>query len=82
MLHCALTSSQSTALAHVVEAAAELDQQDNRRDQGGSDAEAESCSSRLNEACLLLCIALLDHPLHGNIYDSVIVGFFAVLGIN
>jgi hypothetical protein len=30
---------------------------------------------------LLLCIALLDHQLHGNIYDSIIVGFLAVLGI-
>jgi hypothetical protein len=29
-----------------------------------------------------LCIALLDHPLYGNIYDSVVVGFLAVLGIS
>lgn len=25
---------------------------------------------------------LLDHPLHGSIYNSVIIGFLAVLGIN
>jgi hypothetical protein len=35
----------------------------------------------LDHACLLLCIALLDQSLRGNIYDSVIVGFLAVLGI-
>lgn len=29
----------------------------------------------------MLCIALLDHPLYRDVYDSVIVGFFAVLGI-
>ena len=31
---------------------------------------------------MYLGIALLDHQLHGNIYDSVVVGFLAVLGIN
>ncbi len=35
----------------------------------------------LDEACLLLCIALLDHLLHGDIYDSVIIRFLAVLGV-
>ncbi len=29
-----------------------------------------------------MCISLLDHILHGYIYDSIIVGFLAVLGIN
>jgi hypothetical protein len=31
---------------------------------------------------LNFCISLLDHSLKGNIYDSVVVGFFAVMGIN
>lgn len=35
----------------------------------------------LDHATLLLCIALLDHALYKDIYDSVIVRFFAVLGI-
>lgn len=66
-----------------MQAAAELDQRDNQQDQGGGDAAGvESCCEKLDEACLLLCIALLDHPLHSNIYNSVIVGFLAVLGIN
>ena len=36
----------------------------------------------LDEACLQLCIALLDHRLMGDIYDSIVVGFLAVLGID
>ena len=34
------------------------------------------------QSCLDLCIALLDHKLHGKLTDSIIVGFLAVLGIN
>ncbi|KFZ23250.1 hypothetical protein V502_02271, partial [Pseudogymnoascus sp. VKM F-4520 (FW-2644)] len=33
-------------------------------------------------ACLRFCIALLDHRLMGPIYDSVIVGFLAIQGID
>jgi hypothetical protein len=36
----------------------------------------------LDRACLELWIAVLDHQLLGKIYDSVIVGFLAVLGID
>jgi hypothetical protein len=32
--------------------------------------------------CLNLCIALLDHKLHGKLTDSIVVVFLAVLGIN
>lgn len=34
------------------------------------------------QACLGLCIALLDHTLHGKLTDSIVVGFLAALGIN
>jgi hypothetical protein len=44
--------------------------------------EPEEPSRTLRRECLNLCISLLDHSLKGNIYDSVVVGFFAVLGIN
>jgi hypothetical protein len=37
---------------------------------------------KLDLACLQLCITLLDHCLMGDIFDSVIVGFLAVLGID
>lgn len=37
---------------------------------------------RLDRACLDLSIALLDHPLKGELYESALVGFLAVLGID
>lgn len=36
----------------------------------------------LDMACLDLCIALLDDQLHGNIYESPVISFLAVLGID
>jgi hypothetical protein len=39
-------------------------------------------SAELEQACLQLCIALLDHKLHGKVTDSIVVGFLAVNGIN
>ncbi|EED11948.1 hypothetical protein TSTA_000260 [Talaromyces stipitatus ATCC 10500] len=36
----------------------------------------------LDRACLRLSIALLDHLLKGDLYESGLVGFLAVLGIN
>ena len=37
---------------------------------------------RLDRACLALSIALLDHALKGDIYESAVVGFLAVLGLD
>jgi hypothetical protein len=69
-----------------MQAAAEIcqqEQQDEAKDQAGGGLRVESSYyKKLDEACLLFCITLLDHALLGNIYDSVIVGFLAVLGIN
>jgi hypothetical protein len=36
----------------------------------------------LNRACLLLCIALLDHTIQGDHFKSVVLSFLAVLSIN
>jgi hypothetical protein len=36
----------------------------------------------LNRACLQLCIALLNHTLKGDHFESVVLSFLAVLGIN
>ncbi|KAJ9655720.1 hypothetical protein H2201_008738, partial [Coniosporium apollinis] len=52
------------------------------RSKDDSLAELKALQERLDDSCLRFCISLLDHSLKGNIYDSVIVGFFAVLGIN
>jgi hypothetical protein len=78
-LHCCLTAAQTVALSNVVERAAEVMQlqEDGDIDQKLSTAQIQA----LDEATLLLCIALLDHALYKDIYDSVIVGFLAVLGI-
>jgi hypothetical protein len=37
---------------------------------------------RLDKACLDLSIALLDHPLKGDLFDSTLIGFLAVLGVD
>lgn len=37
---------------------------------------------RVDDACLRVCISLLDHDLRGDLYESVVVGFFAVLGVD
>jgi hypothetical protein len=36
----------------------------------------------LDSACLLLCIALLDHTLQGDHFESVVLSFLAILGID
>ena len=36
----------------------------------------------VDEACLELCISLLDHNLRGDLFESAIVGFLAALGID
>jgi hypothetical protein len=80
-LHYVLTSGQSAALSSIMQAAVEIYQQEQQEQGGGSSVEG-SYYGKLDEACLLFCITLLDHALLGNIYDSVIVGFLVVLGIN
>jgi hypothetical protein len=42
---------------------------------------AEEIRKRLNDKCLILMVSLLDHKLYGDIYDSIIVSFLAVMGI-
>jgi hypothetical protein len=42
---------------------------------------AEEVVRDLDTACLLLCIALLDHTLQGDHFESVVLSFLAVLGI-
>jgi hypothetical protein len=37
---------------------------------------------RLDDLCLRFCISLLDHVLRGDLFESVVVRFFAAKGIN
>lgn len=42
----------------------------------------EMTQNQLDQACLALSIALLDHTLKGDLFDSTLVGFLAVLGVD
>ena len=46
------------------------------------DVDALSNDGEALRACLDLCMALLDHELKGNIYDSIVVDFLAAIGID
>jgi hypothetical protein len=61
-LHCLLTTAQLAALDEVGQAAHTYVQE---REQ-----EAPAVQSTLDQACLRFCIALLDHRLMGDLYDS------------
>lgn len=37
---------------------------------------------RTQQCCLDLCIALLDHEIKGDLFENVVVGFFAVIAID
>lgn len=37
---------------------------------------------QLDNACLILSITLLDHPLKGDLFESTVIGFLAVLGVD
>jgi hypothetical protein len=45
-------------------------------------AHSKEPTDKIDKACLDLCISLLDHDLRGDIYESVVVGFLAALGID
>src|SRR5436190_2328083 len=72
-LHCLLTPVQLAALDQVAQAAHTYVREQQ---------EMPAFQSALDHACLRFCIALLDQRLMGDLYDSVIVGFLAVLGID
>ena len=39
-------------------------------------------TNEIERSCLDLCISLLDHDMRSNIYESVVIGFLAMLGID
>ncbi|KAF4547048.1 Hypothetical protein D9617_64g101310 [Elsinoe fawcettii] len=54
-----------------------------RKCQGKADgADLAARKQTLDRECLVFCISLLDHTLKGDIYESVVVGFLAILGID
>jgi hypothetical protein len=82
-LHYALTNAQSAALEQLTRAIEALD--NSIPLVAGPNYHSsflKPLQEELDQACLRFCITLLDHCLNGPIYDSVVVGFLAVLGIN
>ncbi|KAF3031497.1 hypothetical protein E8E11_000866 [Didymella keratinophila] len=47
-----------------------------------SEEEKRQATADLDKACLQLCISLLDHTLRGDHFESVVLSFLAVLGID
>ena len=76
---------QATVLLHRL-TEAQQEALDNLLDQVRTLSRAERGDCRLerltDRACLLLCISLLDHHLRGSMFESVALGFLAILGID
>ena len=68
-----LTDSQQENLDRLLECVRSL----SRARQGQGQLEMAT-----DRACLLLCISLLDHHLRGTMFESVALGFLAILGID
>lgn len=86
MLEHRFTSRQAACLNRAMEQAATLCQAQSTDMAAACSSAAivavEGAADRLDRTCLDLCISLLDHELKGPVYESVIVGFLAALGID
>ncbi|PSN61573.1 hypothetical protein BS50DRAFT_604116 [Corynespora cassiicola Philippines] len=74
-----LTTSQLRHLDQMMGYGEELLPLKDGRQQNGTQKDTQS---QLDRACLLFCIAVLDHTLKGGLFESVTVGFLAVLGVD
>ncbi|EON68441.1 hypothetical protein W97_07651 [Coniosporium apollinis CBS 100218] len=83
-----LTTAQLTHLDQMIGYGEELlalkneEKQEAEKHWEGRDMLRKEIQSQLDRACLLFCISLLDHTLKGDLFESVIVGFLAVLGVD
>jgi hypothetical protein len=77
-----LTSRQTALLDELLAVAREL--VDRRLDGGAypNEAAAPYLTQRIDNLCLEFCIAALDHQLKGDIFESVVLAFLAVSGID
>jgi hypothetical protein len=74
-----LTAAQEGTLTSMEEHGQDLTR---LRQVGGSDADIQKATGSLDDACLEFSIQLLDHTLTGDLHESVLVGFLAILGIH
>lgn len=72
------TDEQLLALTSMVHVAQDLD---NAAREEHDQEYVEGLSQRLEDECLTFCITLLDHRLYGDLFDSLVIGFLAVLAI-
>jgi hypothetical protein len=80
-----LTNAQLSHLDRVMRLAEELSSPQRLQGSDASPTEGEGIAEvvcDLDRACLLLCIALLDHTLQGDHFESVVLSFLAVHGID
>jgi hypothetical protein len=92
LLHYYVTEPQTVAIDRLIaayRAIQKLERQSRRRNSASQPSWAidyatnsVEAQTHLRRCCLDLCISLLDHELRGNLYDSLIVSFLAVRGIN
>ncbi|KAJ0129487.1 Uncharacterized protein HZ326_27420 [Fusarium oxysporum f. sp. albedinis] len=77
-LHYRLTEGQAVAMMDAVHTASEMS---GASGDGQNPDHAEETRKRLDDKCLILMVSLLDHKLYGDVYDSIVVSFLAVMGI-
>jgi hypothetical protein len=80
-----LTNAQLFHLDRVMRLAEELSSFQRLPESDASPTEGEGVGEvvrDLDRACLQLCIALLDHTLQGDHFESIVLSFLAVLGID
>lgn len=77
-LHYRLTEGQAIAIIDAVHTASEISATSGDRQ---NPDHAKEIRKRLNDRCLILMVSLLDHKLYGDIYNSIIISFLAVIGI-
>lgn len=77
------TTAQLFHLDRAISLAEELAAlQEAGEDGAGTTNEEEETVADLDRACLLLCISLLNHTLRGTHFESVVLSFLAVLGVD
>lgn len=77
-----LTSLQTAMLDELIAVTNELQSAVPLTDNPESQSSLNRLSRRQDDLCLKFCIACLDHHLKRDIYESVVLGFLAILGID
>lgn len=77
-----LTSRQVAILDELIAVTSEQQNARTSQDSSSSGASSDRHFRRIDDLCLDFCIAVLDHQLKGDIYESVVLGFLAVLGVD